>query len=71
MLRTWAIPYATAIAILAPLILVADAPTWGRGAMWAIFIVVLVGTYLQHLWMEDRAVKRRMGGPGPARRRLR
>lgn len=71
MFRTWAIPYATAMAILAPLILVADAPSWGRGAMWAIFIVVLVGTCLQHFWMEDRETKRRKGGPGRARHRLR
>jgi hypothetical protein len=69
MFRTWAIPYGVAMAILAPLILVGNAPAWGRGAMWAIFIVVLVSTYCLHLWMEDREIGKRRAGSDRRRRR--
>jgi hypothetical protein len=68
MFRTWAIPYAVAMAILAPLILVGNAPAWGRGAMWAIFVVVLVSTFCLHLWMEERE-KREAAGSGRGRHR--
>lgn len=59
MFRTWAIPYSVAVAILVLLILVANASAWGRGAIWAIFLGVLVSTYLLHLWMEDREIAKR------------
>ncbi len=62
MFRTWAIPYGVAMAILAPLILVWNAPAWGRGAMWAIFVAVLASTYCLHLWMEDREIAKRETG---------
>jgi|GEM_PF-2763709 len=62
MFRTWVIPYGIAMAILAPLILVANAPAWGRGAMWAILIAVIASTFLLHLWMEDREIEKREAG---------
>lgn len=68
MFRTWAIPYGVAIAILAPLILIANAPAWGRGAMWGIFLAVLVSTYCLHLWMEDREIEKRETSSDRSRR---
>jgi hypothetical protein len=59
MLRSWLIPLGIANAILAPLILVANAPEWGRGAMWAILIAVLVPTVVLHLWMMEREERKR------------
>jgi hypothetical protein len=64
MFRAWAVPYGIAMAILAPLILVADVIAWGRGVFWAIFAVVLVATLLLHFWMEDREIARREGRAG-------
>jgi len=50
------------MAILAPLILIADASTWDRGIFWAVFTAVLVSTLLLHFRMEDREIARRKGG---------
>jgi len=68
MFRAWAVPYGIAMAILAPLILIADASTWDRGVFWAILTVVLVSTLLLHFRMEDREVARREGGSGSSTR---
>lgn len=62
MFWTWAIPYGIAVAIFAPLILLADAPAWGRGAMWAIITAVLVSTLLLHFWLENREIEKRKAG---------
>ncbi len=69
MLLTWTVPYAIAVAILSLLILVADASEWGRGAMYAILAAVIASTYLLHLWMEERVIKRRTGHSAHPRRR--
>lgn len=68
MFRAWIVPYGIAMAILAPLILFADASTWDRGVFWAIFTAVLVPTLLLHFWMEDREIARREGGSGRSAR---
>jgi hypothetical protein len=69
MLLTWAVPYAIAVTILSFLILVADASEWGRGAMYAILTAVIASTYLLHLWLEERVIKRRTGHSAHFRRR--
>jgi hypothetical protein len=67
MFRTWVIPYCVAIAILAPLILVANAPAWGWGAMWTILAAVIASTFLLHLWMESRENAKRQAHSGHGR----
>jgi len=68
MFRTWAIPYGIALAVLAPLILIADAPAWGWGTMYAIAAAVIAPTLLLHFWMEDRELEKRRARSDRTRR---
>ncbi len=65
MLKVRLICTAIGWAILAPLVLVADAPDWPLGVVYAMLLAVIVLTLLLDERLTEREERKRTTKPGP------